>query len=100
MNLFCNLCRGHAQTCPNYDIIVQCVYHKQDGFRNSTIENRINKDWDLVYFPLVRKHLPSLDNPRKQEMVENALTGYEKHVLHHVPTFKKGSFTMMLVDRI
>lgn len=23
-------------------------------------------------------------------MVENALSGYEKHVLHHVPNFKKG----------
>ena len=70
-------------------LIIICA-HKQDGFRNSTIENHVNIDCDLIHFPLIRKYLSSLDDPRKQEMVENALNGFEEHVLHLVPTFKKG----------
>ncbi len=50
----------------------------QDGFHISAraIETRFNV-WDAVNFPSIRKHISSLDDPQKQEMVEKCVTGFE-----------------------
>ncbi len=71
-------------------IMNRCVtVSMQDGFHNSAIETRFNV-WDAVHFPSIRKHFSLLDDPKKQEMVEKCLTGFENYVLPKISTFKKG----------
>lgn len=41
-------------------------------------------------FPKVREKIPSLDDPKKQEMVEKSLSGFEEYVVPKIPNFQKG----------
>lgn len=61
----------------------------QNGFHNSAIENRYNI-WDTAHFPSLREQVSSIDDSKKQEMVEKSLSGFEEFVLPRMANFQKG----------
>lgn len=59
-------------------------------FSHPTVEARVYLDWDLQHFLHIRDYVPSIDDPKKRQMAEAVLKGFEEHVSPKISSMKRG----------
>ena len=61
-------------------------------FAHPVIDTREFSDpvWDMKHFLLLKKYLPSIDDPKKRKILETVTTYFKKHVVPKLPSMKCG----------